>query len=80
MRTALEERIVDYEKTLIFASALRCGGLRCVLSFSDLFDRLVAECGKIIRISARDEHLIHDHFLVQPSTACIANIRLERGV
>lgn len=43
-------------------------------AFPELFDHLVVKGGKIIRVTAGGETLIHYHFLVDPIGTCIYQV------
>src|SRR3954470_13211964 len=64
---------------LMLGACSLCGGRHVrVLTLAELLDDLVGERGDVVRVAARDEALVHVHLLVDPVSACVADVRLQR--
>src|SRR5437660_5127547 len=49
-----------------------------VLTLGEFLDHLLVERRNVVRLAARDDSVVDDDFLVDPVSARVANVRLER--
>src|SRR5215831_404928 len=72
-----ETRSGSFEVSTRRASRSRRRYTAHVHSLADLLDHLLIEGRNVVRLAARHEPFVHDHFAVDPITAGVADVGLQ---